>query len=356
MAKKKPTIHIFYSWQTDSPKPTNLNAIRNALAQACKRLERTKPELNLQPDEATRDTSGSPNIALKILEKIERAAIFIADITTVTPPGAARPCPNPNVGYELGYAVATLGWDRIILLFNTAVGQFPGDLPFDFMQHRASPYHLAESDPPSKREELSAFVETAIRTVLDQNPKRPSELRGLTREKIEHDRDVRNMRWLMESLHLPTLQQHISDMPHLIADRAIWFWENFRGVAANSLFDVYDPILKEAVGKLYTGWKAAISHGYEYHQTPSGETHVFTNPGDMPLSAQRQAVWDEIDAGRHEMAAALRVILDRLRASYLEINIHDTNDFAWKSYVEAHREARTRLGKTSRHKKPAGRG
>lgn len=107
MKKNKTSTRIFYSWQSDSPRKTNLNAIRKALARACKRLKKANPTLMLVPDEATRDTSGSPNIALKILEKIEESGIFIADITTVTPKGAKRPCPNPNVGYELGYAVAT---------------------------------------------------------------------------------------------------------------------------------------------------------------------------------------------------------------------------------------------------------
>jgi hypothetical protein len=135
---------------THRRRPTN-NAIRKALKQFCKRLEAADPKLKLVPDEATRDTSGSPNIALKILEKIEEAAIVVADITTVTSPGAAQPCPNANVGYELGYAVAMLGWDRVILLFNKAFGQFPADLPFDFIQNRASPYHYEESNPLSNR-------------------------------------------------------------------------------------------------------------------------------------------------------------------------------------------------------------
>lgn len=62
MAKKNAAIHVVYSWQSDSPKKTNLNAIRKALAQACERLESANPKLKLVPDEATRDTSGSPNI------------------------------------------------------------------------------------------------------------------------------------------------------------------------------------------------------------------------------------------------------------------------------------------------------
>ena len=90
---KRTSIHIFYSWQSDSPKKTNLNAIRAALARACKRIEVAYPNLDLVPDEATRDTSGSPNIALKILEKIEGAAVFLADVTTITLSARLAPAP-----------------------------------------------------------------------------------------------------------------------------------------------------------------------------------------------------------------------------------------------------------------------
>ncbi len=332
------TIRVFYSWQSDSPKNTNLSAIRKALSDACVRLQAAKPEIKLVPDEATRDTSGSPKIADKIIEKIEAASIFIADITTITPSGAERPCPNPNVGFELGYAVATLGWDRIILLFNTAVGKFPSDLPFDFAQNRVSPYCYALGDPSSKCDNLSKLIEVALKAILEKNPKRPAELKGLLPEKIKHDHDVENMRWLMDTLHIPTLQQHIEEMPHLISDRAIHFFESFRGVVENHLFSLYDPVLREAVDRLHHGWRRAISHCEEYHSTSSGSSHVFSNPGDLPLIGSRQEAWDDIDAGRHEMAAGLSTILDRLRSNYIEISIMSSNERAWNKYLAFQRD------------------
>jgi hypothetical protein len=159
-------------------------AIRGALKIAVKTIAVSHPDITVVPDEATRDTSGSPNIALKILEKIAAADVFLADPTTITPRLAKRPCPNPNVNYELGYAVGELGWDRVILLFNEAYGRFPKDLPFDIIQQRASPYRLTESDPNSARKPLEKLLTTAILAVIFKNPKRPSELRGLSREKI----------------------------------------------------------------------------------------------------------------------------------------------------------------------------
>jgi len=37
---------------------------------------------------------------------------------------------------------------------------------------------------------------------------------------------------------------------------------------------------------------------------------------------------------RREMKLALSVILDRLRADYVEINIHKTSAKAWKGYID----------------------
>ena len=55
-------LRIFYSWQSDSPEETNLNAIRAALKSAAKeKITAARPEIKVVRDEATRDTSGSPS-------------------------------------------------------------------------------------------------------------------------------------------------------------------------------------------------------------------------------------------------------------------------------------------------------
>ena len=71
-------IQIFYSWQRDLSEKTNKNAIRRALRTAQNNIEAHQPGLNIVLDEATRDTSGSANIASKILETIEDADIIVA--------------------------------------------------------------------------------------------------------------------------------------------------------------------------------------------------------------------------------------------------------------------------------------
>ena len=109
-------ITIFWAWQSDLPPETTRNLIQDCLERAAK--EATKAGVGLvSVDRDTKGVGGSPNISETILEKIVAADIFVwdASITTTTD----RPSPNPNVLFELGFAVAALGWNRIIGVMNT---------------------------------------------------------------------------------------------------------------------------------------------------------------------------------------------------------------------------------------------
>jgi hypothetical protein len=186
------------------------------------------------------------------------------------------------------------------------------------------------------------LVKAAILAVIGKNPKRPAELRGIAPEKLRHDQDITNMEWLMSKIHLPTLDEHINELPQKITSRALWFWEGFRVVVASSLFNLHDPVLCGAVNKLLHGWQTALDHDEQY-DSKLGTFYVFTNPLDLPLPPKRKKIWDEIDKARFDMADALVTILKRLRESYVEIDIHKTNRQAWNEYVEF----QTQLGKST---------
>ncbi len=332
MAKR--TVRIFYSWQSDLPPETNQNAIRNAVRKAIKQLKLIYPNHNLVIDEATRETSGAINIASKIIEKLEAADVVVADVTSVTARRARRPCPNPNVSYELGFGVAQVGWDRVILLFNTALARFPQDLPFDLNQNRTSPYELPVGSPPAARAILAELLRVAIKAVIDLDPKRPSELKGLSPERIAHDHDVAQMKRLMSMLHLPTIDDFIEELPQRIRGRAIWYWEGFNGLMQNSLFELYDPVLKAAVQLFYSGWTKVFVHVDEYSDMPGGTAYTFSNAPDMRPREERQAAWDDILAARVEMRGGFDAMLERLRSAYLKVDIAKTNGKAHRAYIK----------------------
>src|SRR5205085_10715557 len=130
-ANKEATRTTFYAWQSDSPKLANRYFIRDALKKALKNVASAQPGTLLEYDEATRDVAGSVLIVDSILAKIDACEVFVADISIINPAQEnGRFVPNPNVVFEVGWASARLGWNRVILVFNEASGKIE-NVPFD---------------------------------------------------------------------------------------------------------------------------------------------------------------------------------------------------------------------------------
>ena len=157
-------LHVFYSWQSDRPNATNRGLILDALERGLRDLRRDpsmEQELILERD--TNGDPGAPHIAETILRKIDRATLFIADVSFIGEAGG-RPTPNPNVLVELGYAIAQLGWDRLVLVFNDAFGRVE-DLPFDLRHRRVLAYRsqLEDGERAGPRQGLQRAFVQAIR-------------------------------------------------------------------------------------------------------------------------------------------------------------------------------------------------
>lgn len=161
---------VFYSWQSDLPNPTNRGFIERALDKAIDAVRgeaELRAELNLDRD--TQDTSGTPEIANTIFGKIDNALIFVADVSIINSGTQGRPCPNPNVLIELGYAARHLGWENIVCVFNTAYGRIE-DLPFDLRHRRVLTYRAepGEHDRSTERNSLTRDLQAALQAILSR--------------------------------------------------------------------------------------------------------------------------------------------------------------------------------------------
>lgn len=331
MTKTAKPIRVFFSWQSDLPGKVTRYAISKGLHE----FRKTRSD-NVLIDEATRDEAGSPNIPQTILEKIGKADVFVADVSTINAADTkARKCPNPNVVFELGYAVQTLGWSRIVLLFNTEYGTLPDDLPFDFDRHRVSPFKLTEGIEKQDQANLHKLLSVAVGGVISSDPKRPSELAGLTEEQLRHSRDMRALEWVLEEMHLPTIDDHLERLPHSFPYRGLHFFEGVRGVVfGSSLFHLYDKGLAKAVREFASAWGKTVCRADLYHVNSSGSLVIFTNPGDMPLPPEKEAAWREIEAARRTMKTKLAYILKRVRKDFPSIDLDETNKRAWQDYCQ----------------------
>jgi hypothetical protein len=167
---------VFYSWQSDLPNRTNRTFIQEALQKAIDAVLEAELEIDLVLDRDTKDTPGAPDIGKTILDKIDRAAVVVADVSIVNRTGEGRPTPNPNVLFELGYAVRALSWDYVLPVLNLGTGTIE-DLPFDLRSRRPVTYLLTEdvNDKAPERKKLARTLQEALRLIVtEQKARRPN--------------------------------------------------------------------------------------------------------------------------------------------------------------------------------------
>lgn len=154
---------IFYSWQSDLPNKDNRSFIENCIEKAIKKDKLGfEAGLTIAVDRDTKKTVGTPDIAGTIFDKIAKTDIFICDISIINGNDKGRKCPNPNVLLELGYAVRTLGWDKIICFYNLKYGDIKS-VPFDLSHHRIFCYN---SDNENEKEEVSKALSVGMKEMI----------------------------------------------------------------------------------------------------------------------------------------------------------------------------------------------
>jgi len=165
-------FRIFYSWQSDLPGSKTKNFIRDCIDDAIVFAGESEAVEAIR-DEATKDTTGSPNIVTTLFSKIDECDLFVADVTLcftgdVEKGGVKKHSPNPNVMLELGYAVKNLGWERVICLCNTDYGT---KYPFDIAQNRRTPYSLDGKDSKVVKRKIAKIIFTNIQDLRGTIPR-----------------------------------------------------------------------------------------------------------------------------------------------------------------------------------------
>ncbi len=162
---------IFYSWQSDCPNKTNRGFIQDALKKSVKALKKNK-SISVEPviDRDTAGVAGSPNIVESIFSKIDNASVFVCDVSITYKNTSIENkfSPNPNVLVELGYAIRTLGWSRIIMIVNTDLSD-PKNLPFNIDHNRVLQYSTKPNpkDKPTPKQDLSSTLTNALELIFN---------------------------------------------------------------------------------------------------------------------------------------------------------------------------------------------
>jgi hypothetical protein len=324
MPDPKQVFKIFYAWQSDLDAKFNRSAIKKSLRVASAELEErlsARKETEIIIDEATRDSPGSPNIPKSILEKIQLADIFVADVSIISgEKHGGRSTPNPNVVFELGFAVANLGWERVILLVNEVHGKVEL-LPFDFDRHRAMTFKFTEGVGTQK--ELAAKVTAAISLILGKDPTRPKAV-SFDLNQTQRERDLANLLWLLRSIHWPTMQEHIAIGPKYLTLQSDHFHDEVTAILSSPLFHIYDTELREWVDTFFRHWSDSMAYD-QYSPMRNGVRYVWRS-GPRSQRFRETLELGEMESARLEMSMAMDKLLTVIRTKFPEIDLRELSE------------------------------
>ncbi len=171
---------VFFSWQADTETKIGRNLVERALETAIARIgadadvEEAVRDAALDKD--TQGVAGTPPIVDTIFGKIDKASVFVPDLTFVGKRLDDRPTPNPNVLIEYGWALNSLGHSRMVPVMNAALGEPTSEtMPFDMRHLRFPityncPADADEAKRKSERDALSKKLESALRAVFANGP------------------------------------------------------------------------------------------------------------------------------------------------------------------------------------------
>src|SRR5271155_3827103 len=106
-------MKIFYSWQSDTPRDTGKDFIREALDVAVSGLQIDESERPVI-DQDTAGVLGSPVVADTIFDKIKAADVVVVDVTLTGKTAKDKPLINSNAAIELGYAIGLHGDEGLL--------------------------------------------------------------------------------------------------------------------------------------------------------------------------------------------------------------------------------------------------
>jgi len=319
------TITVFYSWQSDLDAETNSRAIRKALKSAKAKVEKSNDNVIINVDEATSNTAGSPEISQNIFEKISECDIFVCDISIINSEATnSRKTPNPNVLIELGYAIATLGFERIVMLFNVNYGTL-NDLPFDLERKRITKVKVNKDSLDNDVVNLSNTLRDAIKTIIEKNPIKARSLINTDFETEIRKRDIEIIENIFRLLHFDTFYEYASSFPKYISFDFVSSIGDLIEAHDRYSFLIDNVELKKLIDDFIETLFLPRERGNYYFPSPNSSGYTFDSNQENQF-----VIFNELTENCRKMEKALKELFAYVNKNYLEVDINRTNTIAYK--------------------------
>lgn len=152
---------VFYCWQSDTNSNHTRYLIREALEAAAESVggDDSNP-FRIVIESDTENASGLCDIPETILTRLREADAVVSDLTFIAKsanPDQPKHCSNPNVLFELGYALHAIGHERIICVMNEEYGSSRNQI-FDLAHRRFPISYRSPTEGKARREVVETLA------------------------------------------------------------------------------------------------------------------------------------------------------------------------------------------------------
>lgn len=314
---------LFFSWQSDTLYQAERTVIRAALSGCSKKMISDNKNISLFITESVQDTSGALYIPDVIMKKIRQCDIFIADVTPITTLNSIdknKNIPNPNVVFELGYAVAHLGWDRIILLYNVEKHEL-NSAPFDFDRHKIIKFNASADEKKSQINTLEGVLLKEISGILTINPPRSTVKSPVD---IKQERDALTIRGFINDIDMHQMSQMFSSMPNHLPKEIINISDHIFSNINDVNFYLYNKKSLDIIQLFAAKFENVIKY-LDFYEDGQLISHKKLNLRYIGL-VDRELGTDtliEITDAMLDLKQAYKALVKMLHEDYMEIDIRD---------------------------------
>jgi hypothetical protein len=228
--------------------------------------------------------------------------------------------------FELGFAVAELGWERVIMLFDKELPMDASDLPFDVRGHRASAFKRSDAAA------LKPLLVDAIGIVLLKQPARPNNSPELSPDQVKRDRDTRALRAALSCIDLSVFDRMIEAAPSIIVSDAFHHYHSLDEVVSSSAFHLYDQIALDLIRAIRDHWNGLLSFDVHYTDLTSGD-YKFKSHQGAPLTGSIESDWNALEDHAAALKDSMVRLMDHVRTNYLELDVKELSDLAEKERI-----------------------
>lgn len=308
------TVTVFFSWQSDIPELRSY--LTERLISVIKELEKAYPDKKLILDMDTRNCSGSQDIHKVVFKKIYNCSIFIADVSITNVTSIEKKLPNSNVMIELGFAIRSVGWDRIIQLFDEETWK-PEQLPFDIRSHEDLVFSRTKNINKKEITDFENKLKEKLKKIIDENPPRFCEY-GYSVEELRRMNDISTIEVFLRSIPIASIDAFIQDMPYKFNKKVLGIFEEFEYSFKSNSFYLFDGKIKRIFNKFYESWNKCLSYGRCFVFNTKTNYFIFT---DNPYDPYQDSDNEELTENIRIFQKSFKKLLEEIRINWPEVSL-----------------------------------